>query len=101
MKLSYIDREKIATTEIGNMVAIPHGAKGKVYKNTIAIGILKKSIKWEVGDVMLIVMLCIQKDSILNYEDLLLSIYKRIDSIAKVISICESKNYNKFIAMFK
>ncbi|MCH1959952.1 BglG family transcription antiterminator [Romboutsia hominis] len=101
MKLSYIDREKIATTEIGNMVAIPHGAKGKVYKNTIAIGILKKSIKWEVGDVRLIVMLCIQKDSILNYEDLLSSIYKRIDSIAKVISICESKNYDKFIAMFK
>ncbi len=101
MKLSYIDREKIATTEIGNIVAIPHGAKGKVYKNTIAIGILKKSIKWEVGDVRLIVMLCIQKDSILNYEDLLSSIYKRIDSIAKVISICESKNYDKFIAMFK
>ncbi|MDB8792671.1 BglG family transcription antiterminator [Romboutsia sp. 1001216sp1] len=101
MKLSYIDREKIATTEIGNMVAIPHGAKGKVYKNAIAIGIFKKSINWEVGDVRLIVMLCIQKDSTLNYEDLLSNIYKRIDSIAKVISICESKNYDKFIAMFK
>ncbi|MGL5756399.1 MAG: BglG family transcription antiterminator [Paraclostridium sp.] len=101
MKHSYIEREKIATTEIGNMVAIPHGAKGEVYKNSIAIGILKNSINWEVGQVRLVVMLCLQKESILNYEDLFSNIYKRIDSIAKVISICESKKYEKFIAMFK
>ncbi|WP_373599146.1 BglG family transcription antiterminator [Paraclostridium bifermentans] len=101
MKNSYIDREKIATTEIGNMVAIPHGAKGKVYKNAIAIGILKNPISWEVGQVRLVVMLCIEKESVLNYEELFSNIYKRIDSIAKVISICESKKYDKFIAMFK
>lgn len=101
MKNSYIEREKIATTEIGNMVAIPHGAHGKVYKNSIAIGILKSSIPWEVGQVRLVVMLSLQKESILNYEDLFSNIYKRIDSIAKVISICESKKYEKFIAMFK
>ncbi|CEO20907.1 BglG family transcription antiterminator [Paraclostridium sordellii] len=101
MKNSYIDREKIATTEIGNMVAIPHGAKGKVFKNAVAIGILKNPIPWEIGQVRLVVMLCLQKESILNYEDLFSNIYKRIDSIAKVISICESKKYDKFIAMFK
>ncbi|MCQ4696314.1 BglG family transcription antiterminator [Paeniclostridium sordellii] len=101
MKNSYIDREKIATTEIGNMVAIPHGAKGKVFKNAVAIGILKNPIHWEIGQVRLVVMLCLQKESILNYEDLFSNIYKRIDSIAKVISICESKKYDKFIAMFK
>lgn len=101
MKDSYIDREKIATTEIGNMVAIPHGAKGKVFKNAVAIGILKNPIPWEMGQVRLVVMLCLQKESILNYEDLFSNIYKRIDSIAKVISICESKKYDKFIAMFK
>ncbi|MDU1538588.1 MAG: BglG family transcription antiterminator [Paeniclostridium sordellii] len=101
MKKSYIERENIATTEIGNMVAIPHGATGQVYKNAIAIGILKKSIPWEIGDVRLVIMLCLQKESIINYEDLFSNIYKRIDSIAKVISICESKKYDKFIAMFK
>lgn len=101
MKNSYIDREKIATTEIGNTVAIPHGAKGKVFKNAVAIGILKNPIPWEIGQVRLVVMLCLQKESILNYEDLFSNIYKRIDSIAKVISICESKKYDKFIAMFK
>lgn len=101
MKISYHERENIATTEIGNLVAIPHGSKGKVNKNSIVIGILKKSIHWEIGDVRLIVMLCLDKDSILDYEVLFSQIYKRVDSIAKVISICESKNFDKFIAMFK
>ena len=101
MKNSYIEREKIATTEIGNMVAMPHGAHGKVFKNVIAIGILKDSINWDIGRVRLVVMLCFQKESLLNYDDLFSNIYKRIDSVAKVISICESKNYEKFISIFK
>ena len=32
MRQSYFERETIATTEIGNMAAIPHGAKGEVYE---------------------------------------------------------------------
>ena len=43
MRQSYFERETIATTEIGNMVAIPHGAKGEVYENKVAIGILKRT----------------------------------------------------------
>lgn len=101
IKNSYYERESIATTEIGNMVAIPHGANGKVFKNAIAIGILKNSIPWEIGQVRLVIMLSLQKENLLNYESLFSNIYKRIDSIAKVISICESKKYEKFIAMFK
>lgn len=101
MKNSYIEREQIATTEIGNMVAIPHGSRGKVFKNSIAIGILKNSINWEIGKVRLVMLLAIERDNILNYEEIFSNIYKRIDSVAKVISICESKKYERFIAMFK
>lgn len=101
MKIAFLDREKIATTEIGNMVAIPHGAGGNIYSNKIAVGILKNPIKWEIGDVRLVVMLSIDSDKILDYEDLFLNIYKRVDSIAKVISICENKSFEKFINMFK
>ena len=32
MKNSYFEREKIATTEIGNFVAMPHGTKGNIRK---------------------------------------------------------------------
>ena len=101
MRQSYFERETIATTEIGNMVAIPHGAKGEVYENKVAIGILKEPISWEVGKVRLIIMLALDKEKILDYEDVFSKIYKRVDSIAKVISICENKSYEKFIKLFK
>lgn len=101
MKNAYFEREKIATTEIGNMLAMPHSSRGKVFKNNISIGILKNPIHWELGDVRLVIMLAIDKEYILDYEELFSSIYKRVDSIAKVISICENKNYEKFKNMFK
>lgn len=101
MKSAFLYREKIATTEIGNMVAIPHGSGGYIYSNKIAVGILKNPIKWEIGDVRLVIMLSIDSDKILDYEDLFLNLYKRVDSIAKVISICENKSFEKFVNMFK
>lgn len=101
MKQSYLEREKIATTEIGNMVAIPHGANGIINESKIAIGILKNPIHWEIGKVRLVIMLSVDKDKILDYEELFLNIYKRVDSIAKVISICENKSFDKFVNMFK
>ena len=101
MRQSYFERETIATTEIGNMVAIPHGAKGEVYENKGAIGILKEPISWEVGKVRLVIMLALDKEKILDYEEVFSKIYKRVDSIAKVISICENKSYEKFIKLFK
>ena len=101
MRQSYFEREKIASTEIGNMVAIPHGANGVIYENKIAIAILKEPISWEVGKVRLIIMLALDKEKILDYEDIFSKIYKRVDSIAKVISICENKSYEKFIKLFK
>ncbi|MGL5313659.1 MAG: BglG family transcription antiterminator, partial [Peptostreptococcaceae bacterium] len=101
MKKSYFEREKIATTEIGNLVAIPHGASGIIRKNSIAIGILKNPISWEIGKVRLVIMLAVDKDKVLDYEELFLNIYKRVDSIPKVISICENKSFEKFINMFR
>ena len=100
MKNSFFDREKIATTEIGNMVALPHGANGKILKNKIAVGILKKPIHWTLGDVRLILILAIDKDEIFDYEKLFSTIYKQVGSVSKVISICENKNYEKFTKMF-
>ena len=43
----------------------------------------------------------LDKEKILDYEDVFSKIYKRVDSIAKVISICENKSYEKFIKLFK
>ena len=96
----YFDREKIATTEIGHMVALPHGANGKILKNKIAVGILKNPIHWTLDDVRLVLILAIDKDEIFDYEKLFSTIYKQVGSVSKVIGICENKSYEKFMKMF-
>ena len=100
MKKSFFDREKIATTEIGHMVALPHGANGKILKNKIAVGILKNPIHWTLDDVRLVLILAIDKDEIFDYEKLFSTIYKQVGSVSKVIGICENKSYEKYMKMF-
>ena len=100
MKKSFFDREKIATTEIGHMVALPHGANGKILKNKIAVGILKNPIHWTLDDVRLVLILAIDKDEIFDYEKVFSTIYKQVGSVSKVIGICENKSYEKFMKMF-
>ena len=100
MKKSFFDREKIATTEIGHMVALPHGANGKILKNKIAVGILKNPIHWTLDDVRLVLILAIDKDEIFDYEKLFSTIYKQVGSVSKVIGIYENKSYEKFMKMF-
>ena len=100
MKHSYFERESIATTEIGNMVAMPHGAKGNIKENKIVVGILKNPIDWEYGKVRLVIMLALNNEKILDYEQVFSNIYNKLDTTSKILSICENKNYEKFVKLF-
>lgn len=100
MRASYFEREEIATTEIGNMVSMPHGAKGNIKENKIVVGILKEPIDWEYGKVRLVIMLALNNEKILDYEQVFSSIYNKLDTTSKVVNICENKSYEKFIKLF-
>lgn len=100
MKNSYFEREQIATTEIGNMVAMPHGAKGNIKENKIVVGILKEPINWDYGKVRLVIMLALNNEKILDYEQVFSNIYNKLDTMTKVVNICENKSYEKFIKLF-
>ena len=100
MKDSYFERENIATTEIGNMVAMPHGSKGNIKENKIVVGILKQPIDWEYGKVRLVIMLALNNEKILDYEQVFSDIYNKLDTTSKVVNICENKSYEKFIELF-
>ena len=97
MKDSYIERENIGTTEIGNLVAIPHGMQGEVYKEGVALGILKDPMKWNCGQVQLIVMLCIRNNDIKRNEKLFLNIYKNLNSKEKVMNIIQSSSLDELL----
>lgn len=92
MKNSYIDREKMSSTEIGNMVAIPHAIVGKVNKSCIFVAILKNPIKWFHTEVQLVMMLSIDKNVLLEHENIFLDIYEPVNELYKVKEIVNNRS---------
>ncbi len=94
MKNSYIEREKLSSTEIGNMVAIPHAIVGEVKKPGIYVVILKEPIKWVYANVQLVMMIAVDKKVFLEHENLFLDIYNPVDELYKVEKIINKKDLN-------
>lgn len=58
-----IQREEMATTEFGNNIALPHPIKPITKSTFVAIGMLKKPIKWEKLQVKFVFLISTKKDS--------------------------------------
>ena len=58
-----IQREEMASTEFGNNIALPHPIKPITNSTFVAIGMLKKPMKWEKLQVKFIFLISTQKDS--------------------------------------
>lgn len=99
-KESIYAREKMATTEIGNGVCVPHNMDGKVFRSSICIGILKNPILWEFGKVQLIIMIVVDKKAINVYNELFLNIYEKFDFQYKVDEFVKQKDFNYLKKIF-
>ena len=58
-----IEREEMAPTEFGNNIALPHPIKPITNSTFVAIGMLKKPIKWEKLQVKFVFLISTKKDS--------------------------------------
>jgi lichenan operon transcriptional antiterminator len=58
-----MEREKMASTEFGNNVALPHPIKPIADSTFVAIGMLQKPIKWDKQLVKFIFLISTKKDS--------------------------------------
>ena len=58
-----IEREEMAPTEFGNSIALPHPIKPTTNETFVAIGILKKPIKWDKQHVKFVFIISTKKDS--------------------------------------
>lgn len=94
MKNSFMEREQLSSTEIGNMVAIPHALVGEVKKPGIYVAILEEPIKWVYSEVQLVMMIAINKEVFLEHENLFLDIYNQVDEMYKVEKIINKKDLN-------
>lgn len=99
-KDSIMEREKMATTEIGNYLSVPHNIKGEIYHNSICVGILKDPITWSYGKVQIILMITVRFSDINKESDFFLHIYQKFDSICKSKKIIEKKSIDYIKSLF-
>lgn len=96
-KQSIFKREAISSTNIGNLVAIPHPIQTDSSKSFISVCILKNPIKWDNNKVQIIFLLNIKKQECILWENIFLSIYKYIKKygIKQLLTI---SSYSEFIS---
>lgn len=97
---SICERETISSTDIGNLVAIPHTIFTQDLPSVIGVGILDKPILWDKERVQLIFMICFNKEDKTN-GSAFRHLYKAVKNISTVHKLIDSYNYSEFMKWLK
>ncbi|MFJ5758991.1 BglG family transcription antiterminator [Neobacillus sp. NPDC093182] len=97
---SVLEREEISPTSIGNLVAIPHPLKPNALGSCIAIGILKKPVKWGEHTVQLILLLALNEKDKEEFGHLFNHIWKLVQNKKMVDELCTKENFEDFMGLF-
>lgn len=76
VKQSIFDRERMASTELGGLIAIPHALENNMDQSSIAIAILKNPIDWELEKVQVVFLMSIPKTQYDIWEPVFKKIYR-------------------------
>ncbi|MFD2655152.1 BglG family transcription antiterminator [Gracilibacillus thailandensis] len=90
-----LEREEIAPTSFGNLVAIPHPIIPKTEKTFVAICTLEKPITWMNKQVQFVCMLCVKKDSQEDLQAMYKWLEKVIDSRSIVQQLVKAKTFDE------
>ncbi|MDD7044702.1 MAG: PRD domain-containing protein [Peptoniphilaceae bacterium] len=97
---SIMERENVASTSFGNLLAIPHPLKLMTDETFISIATLKHEISWGDKPVRLVIMLNISKNAGELIEEIYKFIIDIVDDMDTVKDILDSKSkidlYKKF-----
>lgn len=99
-KASVIEREEASSTEIGNLVAIPHPIFSGAEVSSISILILKKPILWDEQQVQVVFLLNIAKDKISHWEPVFLKLFDYLVKENGVKAMIQEPSYEKFMHRF-
>jgi len=93
------EREQIAPTEFGTMVAIPHPIR-PVTKNTIwAVCTLKKPVQWGENRVQFICLLSVQKEYKKDLQKMYQLLVKISGNAALVEKLIKVRSYEEFVSI--
>ena len=90
---SILDRENISSTEIGNLVAIPHTIIESDKKSIIGVAVLENSIIWDKQEVQLVFMVFFNPKEKHNFSifKYLYNFIKDEGGVRGIIKICDFK----------
>jgi lichenan operon transcriptional antiterminator len=97
---SVLEREEISPTSIGNLVAIPHPLKPNALGSCIAIGILKKPVKWGEHTAQLILLLALNEKDKEEFSHLFNHLWRLVQNKKLVDELCTKENFEDFIGLF-
>ena len=98
---SFFKRENISSTEIGNLIAIPHALDTDPEISKVSILMMKKPIIWEEEQVRLVILMSIEKRLYLEFGEIIEELYLRLENKEKVIELLSAKNYTEFIKILR
>lgn len=89
-------REKMSSTDIGHLVAIPHTILEGSYKSIIGVGMLENPIIWNKEEVQLIFMVCFNKMESYNFP-VFKHLYNFIEDESEVRRALKFFNFDKMM----
>lgn len=98
---SLLRREKVSSTAIGKMIAIPHPFSEEVKKSGIGIAILKKPIDWGEEKVRIVFLLCISSEDNLELEIIMEDIFNIVQDDKLVMEIQKAVSLDQLICMME
>lgn len=93
------NREKIASTEIGNLVAIPHTMHSDIKKSFILVAIFNNPIIWKKDKTQLVLLIAISKEDQHKWKEGLEQIYKNIIDLESVSRLIKCRDLKEFIKL--
>lgn len=90
-----IKRERISSTEVGNLVAVPHVLSQGNFVSCIAIGILDRPVRWGNEMVQMVFLACFNQSSQQSAR-IFRTLYKVVHSEQLVEKMMEAKNFTEF-----
>ena len=94
---SVFKREEMSTTELGNMVAIPHAMSNDSEEAVVSVMILKKPILWENEKVQVVLYSMYQSHNTNMWEVVFKRLYQYLIGDQGVTKLIKDKDYDDFI----
>jgi len=98
-----LERERLSPTSFDNLIALPHAINYKSNRIEIAVGILKKTIKWNKKPIKIVFMVLVPNE-IVEDANLFIKVYEDILSVGQnrnlIQKIVKAKDFDEFISSF-